>query len=173
MGKHKGIFGGPYIDVTDLLVKGRNEVVVEVLSANFRNAALGGMGMSSDIVKGWFLTGGVGMEPFFNLGMWRGARLEVVSHYHIERPFLYTKSLDDKKATIGFSLEIFSGKHSLDYQLHSWKRGQVVSSSYFPKEGKENLVVPDDLIVSVNFLDDGKVAYSGFPYVTCLGECID
>lgn len=159
MGTHRGIFGGPSIDVTEWVVPGSNEVVVEVLSANYGNPAFE-FGKPGNIVKGWFLTGGTGMEPFFNLGLWRGVRIEVVQPYHLERPFFYTKALENKQATIGFSLEIFSGKHSLDYQLHPWRGQQVVSSSYFPEGKSQNIKVQDELTVLVDFLNDGKVAFS-------------
>ncbi|PPL02808.1 beta-mannosidase [Parapedobacter indicus] len=159
MGAHRGIFGGPSIDVTDWVVHDSNEVIVEVRSANYRNSAFDNR-KPGNIVKGWFLTGGSGMEPFFNLGLWRGIRIERIPAYHMDRPFFYTKVLKDNQATLGFSLEIFSGKHSLDYQLHPWRGQQVVSSSHFPEKGREDVKVPDELTVSVDFLDEGKVAFS-------------
>lgn len=159
MGTHRGIFGGPSLDVTDQLVLGSNEVIVEVLSANYGNPSFEGR-KPGNIVKGWFLTGGSGMEPFFNLGLWRGVRIEVLPTYHMDRPFFYTKVLEGKQATIGFSMEIFSGKHSLDYQLHPWRGQQIVSSSHFPEKGKENMQVPDELTVLVDFFDEGNVAFS-------------
>lgn len=158
MGKHRGIFGGPSIDVTDWVVVGHNEVIVEVLSANYRNPSFENR-KPGNIVKGWFLTGGSGMEPFFNLGLWRDVRIEVLPAYHMDRPFFYTKALKDKQAVLEFSLEIFSGKHSLNYQLHPWKNQQLISSAYFPEKGKEDVKVKDQLTVSVEFIDDSEVIF--------------
>lgn len=157
VGQHEGIFGGPSIDVTNHLVSGQNEIIVEVLSANFGTPNFEAR-KPGKIVKGWFLSGGTGMEPFFNLGLWQGVRLEKVNKYHMERPFLYTESIDDEgHAKIGFSMEIFSGKNSLDYELHPWRGQQLVSSSYIPT--KPN-IVDDDITVTLIFKDNDEVAYT-------------
>lgn len=140
-------------------------MVVEVISANYQNLTYDNR-KPGKIVKGWFLTGGSAMEPYFNLGMWRGVRIEIVPKYHIERPFLFTKNIADNKATIGFTMELFSGKNSRDYQLHPWNNVQISNYS-FPKDAPRNIQVKDKLTVTLEFLKDGKVAYSKefAPYV--------
>ena len=69
LGKHRGIFGGPVIDVSENLnYGGDNELIVEVISANYGKTSFN-PNRPGNIVKGWFLMGGSAMEPFFNLGL--------------------------------------------------------------------------------------------------------
>lgn len=160
MGSHRGIFGGPTMDITDnVAAGGANEIVVQVLSANYKKANFNGR-QPGNIVKGWFLSGGSGMEPFFNLGLWRDVRIEFRSDYHLERPFLFTKSLDNDKATIGFSLEIFSEKEPVNLQLHPWNNQPIQPSHHFPETGKQNNKIQDELSISICFLDKGKPVFT-------------
>lgn len=166
LGNHTGIFGGPTIDVSNEVQYGANNtVVVEVISANYKNQDFDNRNPGK-IIKGWFLTGGSAMEPYFNLGLWRGVRIEILPKYHIERPFLFTKEIDGNKATIGFTMELFSGKNSRDYQLHPWNNVQISNYS-FPKEAPQNIKVKDKLTVTVEFMDNGRIAYTKefSPYV--------
>lgn len=159
LGTHRGIFGGPNIDVADVVSFGQtNELLVEVISANYRNPDYDNR-RPGKIVKGWFLTGGSAMEPYFNLGMWRGVRLEIVPRYHIERPFLFTKSIEGNKALLGFTLELFSGKNTLDYQLHPWYNQQISNFST-PKGAPQNTLVKDKLTVLLELVDNGRVAFA-------------
>ena len=166
LGSHCGIFGGPIINISDnVLYDKANELLVEVISANYKNEGYDNR-KPGNIVKGWFLTGGSAMEPYFNLGLWRNVRIEIVPDYHIERPFLFTKKLEKNNATIGFTMEIFSGKNSLDYQLHPWHNTQISNYS-FPKQAPQNIKVKDKLTVMLEFEKDGVVAFSKefSPYV--------
>lgn len=64
LGKHRGIFGGPVIDVSENLnYGGDNELIVEVISANYGKTSFN-PNRPGNIVKGWFLMGGSAMEPF-------------------------------------------------------------------------------------------------------------
>ena len=114
LGKHRGIFGGPIIDVSENLnYGGDNELIVEVISANYGKTSFN-PNRPGNIVKGWFLMGGSAMEPFFNLGLWRNVRLEFVPEYHLERPFLFTEKIENNQATIGFSVELFADVKKVD-----------------------------------------------------------
>ncbi|MDR0430145.1 MAG: hypothetical protein LBH58_06670 [Tannerellaceae bacterium] len=166
LGKHRGIFGGPHIDITGkALYRSENDLFVEVVSANYKQPDFN-PNRPGEIVKGWFLTGGSAMEPYFNLGLWRNVRLEILPAYHMERPFLFTKHIEGDKATLGFSLEIFSGKNTLDYQLHPWYNQQISGFS-LPKEAVQNIPVKDKLTVLLELADNGKVVFSKefAPYV--------
>jgi beta-mannosidase len=166
LGIHRGIFGGPVIDVSGMVLYGQtNDLLVEVVSANYQNMDYNNRKPEA-IVKGWFLTGGSAMEPFFNLGLWRNVRIEIVPVYHIERPFLFTKSIKNNIVTIGFTMEIFSSKNSQDYQLHPWHNTQI-SNYTFLWQAPQNIKVKDHLTVLLEFMDKGRVAYSKefSPYV--------
>lgn len=55
LGKHRGIFGGPVIDVSENLnYGGDNELIVEVISANYGKTSFN-PNRPGNIVKGWFL----------------------------------------------------------------------------------------------------------------------
>lgn len=158
LGVHEGIFGGPVIDISGKVQAGKqNTIIVQVLSANFDNPAFK-WGTPGRIVKGWFLTGGTAMEPYFNLGLWRGVRIELVPSYHIERPFLYTKEIRENRAELGLTLEIFSGRNSGNYQLHP-KGNTQVSNYGSPKDAPQNKKVKDDLKVVLELGEAGKIIF--------------
>ncbi len=71
------------------------------------------------------LAGGTGAEMFFPLGMWQGARVELVPKIHLERPFLVTREASDDEARLSFSVEVLAGTHSLEHQLHPWQDRQL------------------------------------------------
>ncbi|WP_080903528.1 sugar-binding domain-containing protein [Parabacteroides sp. Marseille-P3160] len=166
LGTHQGIFGGPVIEISkEASFGGNNELIVEVISANYNNPNHDSR-KPGKIVKGWFLTGGSAMEPYFNLGMWRNIRIEIVPHYHLERPFLFTKQLKDNQADIGFSVELFSGTNSKDYILHPDGNRQLVDYSN-PKTAPLNRPVKEKLKVVLELIDKGRAAYTRefTPYV--------
>ncbi|MDO4575755.1 MAG: beta-mannosidase [Planctomycetia bacterium] len=131
LGRHEGMFGGPEFEVSKLLkADGENEIVVAVASANYGQPQLQAYG--GRFVKPWSTSGGSGVEPFYTLGFWRGARLDFVKKTHLERPYLVTKSVENGQAKIALETEVLSGTHSLDailykpynYQLSNGNVGQ-------------------------------------------------
>lgn len=119
LGRHEGMFGGPVAEVGGLLRPGAaNEIVVEVKAANFGNKQDFSSRKLGPIIKPWVLAGGVGAEMFFPLGMWRGARVDILRAAHLERPFLVTESADGQSAQLRLSLEVFDRAHSLQFELH-------------------------------------------------------
>lgn len=159
LGTHEGIFGGPVIDISKDVVFGeKNELIVEVISANYSRPDYESR-KPGKIVKGWFLTGGSAMEPYFNLGMWRGVRIEMVPRYHLERPFLFTKELKGDQPEIGFNVELFAGTNSKDYILRPEGNRQLIDYSN-PKTAPLNRPVNDKLKVVLELIDQGEVAYS-------------
>lgn len=166
LGSHSGIFGGPVIDIgADVKYGENNELLVEVISANYGNPDFNSR-VPGKIVKGWFLTGGSAMEPYFNLGLWRNVRIEIVPSYHVERPFLFTKDIKNRRAHIGFTMEIFAGRNSTHYQLHPWDNRQISNYS-FPREAPQNKRVKDELSVVIEFQEDGRTTFAKefSPYV--------
>lgn len=171
LGKHAGIFGGPVIDITPYIRYDKeNELIIEVISANYGKSDFSNR-EPGKIIKGWFLTGGSGMEPFFNLGLWRSVRIEIVPFYHIERPFLFTKNICNNRAELGLSLEVFAGKNSKDYTLHPNGNRQISNYSS-PKDAPQNIKVKDDIKVLFQLLENRKPVYTKefSPYVIA-GRC--
>lgn len=159
LGKHRGIFGGPVIDVSENLnYGGDNELIVEVISANYGKPSFN-PNSPGNIVKGWFLMGGSAMEPFFNLGLWRNVRIEFVPEYHMERPFLFTEKIENNQATIGFNIELFAGKNTLDYQLHPWNNCQI-SNYGKPSSAPQNKRLNDKLTVVLDLIDKDQIVFS-------------
>ena len=87
-GEHEGMWGGPMIHVNDLVQGGmENEIVVEVKSANYGQWENFNWKKPGKVIKSRTFAGGSSHKPFFALGLWKGARIEIVPEIHIERPF--------------------------------------------------------------------------------------
>lgn len=148
LGTHEGMFGGPGIEVSQLLKKNQpNEVIVELRSANYGQWDKFNFRVPGRIIKSIDQAGGEGSKPFFAMGMWRKARFEIVPAIHMERPFLSTKSASPAKAVLAFDSEIFVRKHSLNYQLHPWNN-QILSRGSMPAEV---VPAPEKLKLRVTF----------------------
>jgi beta-mannosidase len=131
LGRHEGMFGGPAVEISKQLRPGAaNDVVVEVRAANYGNkAGWKPLGPQGTAIKPWVIAGGTGGEMFFPLGMWRGARIEIVPQAHIERPFLITEEANAKEARLSLRFELLVAAHSLESTLHPWKNTQIVDAS--------------------------------------------
>jgi len=160
LGTHEGMFGGPVIDISSKCLFGeKNELIVQVLSANYKKDDYLPR-RPGKVIKTWFFTGGSGVEPFFHLGMWRGVRIDILPSYHIERPFLFTKSIEGNKAVLGLQLELFSGKNSLDYSMHPWDN-RMLATYHSPLSSQvvQNKKVKDNVKVVLELSQEGKICY--------------
>ncbi|MCY7351294.1 MAG: beta-mannosidase, partial [Cytophagaceae bacterium] len=179
VGVHEGMFGGPTVEISRLLKPGSpNELVVEVRAGNWGNKATDYESLprtasgerdyskrtgynpraSGKIIKPWVISGGSGGEAFFSVGMWQGVRLETVPPFHLERPYLTTKSIGTRQATLHLSCEVFAESHSLKYQLHPWNNTQI-----HHHDGRVPGTVPSNakLTVLIELRDrDGRVVLS-------------
>ncbi len=118
MGRHEGMFGGPVIEISGAANPGgSNGLLVEVKAGNWGNKTGYQPRAPGKIIKPWVLAGGTGAEMFYPLGIWQGARIDIVPEVHIERPFLTTKSIGENEATLHLSAEILAGVHSLEGNL--------------------------------------------------------
>ncbi len=153
LGKHEGMFGGPMIRINDSIKHdgSDNEIVVEVVSANFSNPSFAAHSPGSK-VRTWFFSRG-SVTPFFHVGMWNGVHIDIVPEYHIERPFLSTREIKDGKAVIDLSAELFAGKTSNDYTLHPFKNSQLS----FVKSG---VAVEEDVSVRFDLREGSKIVKS-------------
>lgn len=126
LGEHEGMFGGPAIEVSKAArYGGANEIVVEVRAGNWGRKSKFNWRNPGRIIRPWVISGGVGAEMFFPLGMWQGARLEIVPKLSMERPFLVTKSVTGQAARLHLSVEVLSGTHSLEQELHPWNNAEM------------------------------------------------
>jgi beta-mannosidase len=177
-GTHEGMFGGPSIDITSQVKYGdKNEIVVEVRAGNWGNKATDFEDIprnasgerdfskrtgfnprsSGKIIKPWVISGGSGTEAFFSLGMWRGARIEILPLFHMERPFLKTLSVANDKAVLHLSSEIFANKNSLQLQLHPWSNAQI---NHPNEKGTSYIPVKEKLNVRVELLNGKTTAFT-------------
>jgi beta-mannosidase len=131
LGRHEGMFGGPAIEISKQARFGAaNEIVVEVKAGNFGNkTGWKPRGPEGTVIKPWVIAGGTGGEMFFPLGLWRGARIELVPLGHLERPQLVTEDAAADEARLSLGVEVFAGTHSLQLHLHPWKNAQLVDGS--------------------------------------------
>ncbi len=157
LGRHEGMFGGPVVEVSDLLHKERpNELILEVQAANY--------GRADDweprhnkgrAIKPWGISRGTSAEAYMTVGLWRPVRLEFVPHTHLERPFLKTLATNDQAAHLELNVEVLCDAHSLQYDLNPWHHCQVGSLRYSDGEwGREQ---PGDLKKRL----DSQAGFSG------------
>lgn len=174
-GTHEGMFGGPDIDISRLVkFGGSNKITVEVKSGNWGNWATDVESLprtsvgeydyskvkgfnpraSGKIIKPWVISGGSGTEAYFTVGMWQGARIEILPEVHLERPYLVTSTVAPNEANLHLSLEILAGINSLDKKLHPWNNTIIHQPS---EKGPDFSKVVDNLNVVVEFLFRGSV----------------
>lgn len=116
LGDHEGMFGGPCVDIAEYLnLNSENELIVEVKAFNIGVKDSFDMwnakGENSQIVP-WNVTRDTYTSngDFMVAGIWNNVRLELVNKLHLSRPQLFTKSIEDNKATLHFEVEIADGR---------------------------------------------------------------
>ena len=177
IGVHEGMFGGPVADISGIARYGdKNTILVEVRAANWGNRATDFENLprtasgefdyskrkgfnpraSGRITKPWVLTGGSGTEAFFVLGMWQGARIEIVPQVHLERPYLTTTRITGSAAVLHLSAEVLAKTTSLSNQLHPWRNAQI---HHPDAKGKPFTPASGTFSAAVKFTYNGKVAF--------------
>ena len=112
LGEHEGMFGGPICEVADLLnAPGENELTVEVRACNYKNPKFTPRNTHKDVpfpIIPWNLMREDScLDGDFNvIGLWRGVRIELLDKTHLSRPYLYTKGISGKRASLHFEVEI-------------------------------------------------------------------
>jgi beta-mannosidase len=178
VGVHEGMFGGPSVEISRYVKFGQStDITVEVRAGNWGNKApdyeslprnSNGEFISSKrtgynprasgrIIKPWVISGGSGGEAFFTVGMWQGVRLEIVPPFHLERPYLTTKSVTNGKAELHLSSEVFANTHSLKQQLHPWNNTQI---NHPNEKGTIFKPVSEKLSVLVEFVSAKNTVFS-------------
>ena len=174
MGDHEGMFGGPTIEISRWIKPGDStDIVVEVRAGNWGNkgeyfesfprSASGSRDYSSRkgykpkesgrIMIPWLLGGGNGVEMFFPLGIWRDVRLELVDRQYMERPFLVTQSVTDKKAVLDLSFEVLINTPFPYSSLHPTGNVQLNAPT-------NQQVYAGALTAKIDVLDSAGVSFS-------------
>jgi len=159
LGKHSGMSSTITVDVSKYVKEdAENEIVVQVLSANYKNSVYKPR-RPGNIIRTWFFSNG-DVTPFFHFGLWRGGRIDVLPAYHIERPFLFTKKTDKNTAVLGFQLELFSDKNSLEYSMHPWDNRMLATyNSPLSNQVVANNKVKDNISVVLELAQGGEIVY--------------
>ena len=121
LGEHEGMFGGPYVDVSQGLRYGEeNELVVEVKACNYgQKENYDGQnlhGTNREIVP-WNTArdNHTSNGDWIIMGLWRSVRIEFLENYHLGRPYLVTKKLEDGRALLRLETEIIAPEYQ---ELH-------------------------------------------------------
>ena len=139
LGEHEGMFGGPTIEISEYVEKGKNnELIVEVKSANYYDKDEYKPREPGKHIKPWEFSGGSGAEPWFTVGLWQGVRVETVPKIHLERPFLYTESLSGSTAELRIKSEVFINTHALEYEMHPWEKSAHLGGTFFYDKSEYN-----------------------------------
>jgi len=87
VGRHEGMFGGPMVEVSELLRFGAaNELVVEIQAGSFGQAAdWDARTNKGRVIKPWGISRGSSAEDYMSVGLWQGVRIEFVGAAHLRR----------------------------------------------------------------------------------------
>ena len=115
-GVHQGMFGGPTIDISSMVAYGaKNTIIVEIRAGNPdpTDGSWNKPNKTSKVIHPDIFSSHPSGGSFYSLGMWQGARIEIVPVFHLERPFLKTLSATKKEAIMHLSTEIIAHKNSI------------------------------------------------------------
>jgi len=170
LGEHEGMFGGPVCNVADKLIKGVNEITVELKAFNYDKEGdlrvwrgyvpTGWRNKISEIIPWNVARDEETSNGDFNVfGIWREVRIEILPKTHIARPYLYTTNIDGNNAEMELELSIATEKiNELDCVLSApdWN----FTFSYF--DGLTGALSDDTVTINVEFTDSdtGEKIYS-------------
>ncbi len=90
---HEGMFGGPFVDVTDIIKKGENDLVVHLKPAKDFNQTV-----VFNCSYGWHYA------KLFPLGIWQSVTVRDLPAVTLDSPFITT--IDHKKGTVDLAIEL-------------------------------------------------------------------
>lgn len=114
LGEHDGMFGGPAVEVSEVLRDGENELIAEVRAFNYAQTEEERKNYNAFQSKKEIIPWNIAKDSYtsnghFNVfGIWRSVRLVHVEKLHMARPYLFTESIDreNKSAALSLLLEI-------------------------------------------------------------------
>lgn len=101
---HEGMFGGPFVDVTDTVKMGENTLVVHLKPAKDYTRTV-----VFNCSYGWHYA------KLYPLGIWQSVTLRDLPDVTLDSPFVATA--DYKKGTLDFAIKLDSKKKSIDGKL--------------------------------------------------------
>lgn len=104
IGSHEGMFGGPYIDVTNVIKKGENTLVVHLSRAKDYTQTV-----VFNCSYGWHYA------KLYPLGIWQSVEVEDRSDTTLDSPFVTTT--DYKNGTLDFAIALNSNINSIKGEL--------------------------------------------------------
>ena len=122
IGKHEGLFGGPYVNIFSHLKFGcENEIIIQVDAPKTEGKAKrkSDFKQFSEIMPWninnhhWATRNG----EWVVFGIWKDVRIEFCYYDRLGRPFIYTESISKNKATLQFECDI------VDKQTQEFKSG--------------------------------------------------
>ena len=163
LGTHQGLFGGPYLNIQKYITYGAENEIIVIIKApdpNKKKNRKSNMcqyreimpwGINNDI---WFSSG-----DYVTFGIWRDIRIEFYQNDHINRPFLYTESIQKNNARLHFECEVCNEKTSEFDLRHNFKHGSMDFG--FNDECAKDLRA-SDLIIDIKLIDkeNGAVVYN-------------
>lgn len=162
LGGHEGMFGGPCIDVSSLLLYGAaNELTVEFKACNFgRKAAYDGRnvrGENREIVP-WNIArdNHTSNGDWMVMGLWRGVRLMILSPVHLARPCLTTVSIEEGRALLRLAVEIAgpdSGNLNRFYGIREDDGGWEYTFAY--QHGLTETYLQGDAVITLTLREKG------------------
>lgn len=159
-GVHQGMFGGPTIDISSFVEYGaKNEIIVEIRAGKPgpTNASGNKPNKNGKVIHPDIFSSHPSGGSFYSLGMWQGARIEIVPVFHLERPFLKTLSVSKKEAIVHLSTEIIAHKNSTKFELHPWGNGQL---NHPEEKGTSYIPVKEKISIQIEFLKGKSIAFT-------------
>lgn len=115
LGSHEGMFGGPFINVSDALYYGGdNEIIVEIKAPSYKdpNFTPRNSKRTNTQIVPWCAAGDEesGSQNYIVMGIWRSVRIEFLNKKHLSRPVLTTERLENGNAVLRLEAEISDGE---------------------------------------------------------------
>lgn len=167
LGDHEGMFGGPVIEVHDILnYCGDNEIVVECTPCNMdyddvpldtkdtkeTYSQLSSF-MDTNVIAPWALMNDslTSNGDFTVVGIWRSVRIEFLPAYHMNNPYIFTESIGDKSATLQLEVPITNpfmreeigvpGSRKNDWHGYEWITREVTTEQLTNKYTEEDIKI--------------------------------
>lgn len=175
---HEGMFGGPILDLHEfddiLHIGSENELIVEITPpyADFNRGTTHDLRSKPQIVP-WNLRRDASTSngDFSVFGIWRGVRIEILSKYHISRPYLYTESIDDNVASLSLTVEIADPQiKELDCVPCEVSSGMGHQDAYRPSLDARPTGKTLGMRLSIAEKDTGKIVYTSDEAVDILNK---
>ena len=170
LGEHEGMFGGPAVEVANMLRMGENELIVEARSPVYHYEGDYRYANQNGKVREIFpwniaLDSITSNGDFTVLGIWNHVRLVILPKVHMSRPYLYTQSINENEARLRLEMDIFDGtiRELQKYQttvFHGW---HCYTRAY--DTGLTGAVKKDFVEIKTELLSEGKAVYESLDRV--------